>query len=128
VVLETRTDRDEFRRKLKDEWKLLWQERYDDKLRAEGVAVKDYPLLLMERGRVVFASRQARTPSFSDVFEYWALKGNVYSPNPDVGGWGKFVRTHVGSRRETYKKVNSSLEKTERKQQLRKNGRGWLHA
>lgn len=128
VELETRTERDEFRRRLKDEWKLLWRERYDDKLRAEGVAVKDYPLLLMERGYVVFASRQTKTPSFSDVVEYWALKGNVYSPNPNVGGWGKFVRTHISSRKENYDKMKKSPEKTEKKQQLRKNGRGWLHA
>lgn len=127
MVLETRTERDEFRRRLKEEWKLLWQERYDDKLRAEGVAVKDYPLLLMERGRVVFASRQAKTPSFSDVVQYWALKGNVYSPNPDVGGWGKFVRTQMSSRRENYKKTKEYSEKSEKKQQLKKNGRGWLH-
>ncbi len=128
MELQTRAERDEFRRKLKDEWKLLWRERFDDKLRAEGVAVRDYPLLLMGRGYVVFASRQTKTPNFSDVVEYWALKGNVYSPSPNVGGWNKFVRTHINSRKDAYRNTQKVSARAEKNQQLRKNGRGWLHA
>lgn len=68
-----RAKSDEFRRKLKDDWGLLWKERFDDKMKAEGVAVQDYPLLFVDRGHVIFASRDAKTPSFSEVVEFWVL-------------------------------------------------------
>jgi len=67
-----RVKRDEFRRRLKEEWKLLWRERFDDRIRAEGVAVRDYTLLFMDRGFVIFAARDAKAPSFSEIVEFWA--------------------------------------------------------
>jgi hypothetical protein len=56
---------------------------------------RDYPLLFMSRGHVIFASRSARAPSFSEILDVWASRGIVCSPDPDVGGWGKFVRTQL---------------------------------
>jgi len=91
----SRVERDAFRSKLKEEWGLLWTERFDDRVRAEGVSVRDYPLLFMSRGHVIFATREAKAPSFSQIMEVWASQGLVYSPDPDVGGWGKFVRAEL---------------------------------
>jgi hypothetical protein len=124
-----RVKRDEFRRRLKEEWKLLWRERFDDRFRAEGVAVRDYPLLFMDRGIVIFATRDARPASFSEIVEFWASQGLVYAPDPIVGGWGKFVRNFIIRRSERRKLVESakSLNESCRKQQLKKGGRGWLH-
>ena len=38
---------------LKIEWKRLWKERLDDKVRAEGIAKEDYSSLLVEKGTVI---------------------------------------------------------------------------
>jgi hypothetical protein len=120
---------EEFRRRLKTEWSLMWTERYDDRLRSEGVAVDDYPLLFMDRGFIVFASRDAKTPVFKEIVEYWAAQGLVYSPDPDVGGWGRFIRTELKrvahSRSKRYLGGEPTREKSG--QHLKKGGRGWLH-
>ncbi len=34
---------------VKEEWRLLWRGRIDDKVRAEGVADRSFPLLAVER-------------------------------------------------------------------------------
>jgi hypothetical protein len=125
------SQREEFRRRLKEDWALMWRERYDDRVKAEGVAVQDYPLLFMDRGFVIFASRNAKTPNFSEIVDFWASQGLTYSPNPSVGGWGKFIRTELRkSINSRAKSFDSSLLKQHGKngkQQLKKGGRGWLH-
>jgi hypothetical protein len=128
-----REERDEFLRRLKEEWRLLWRERFDDRFRAEGVAVRDYPLLSTDRGfivrgLIVFASRDAKAPSFSEIVNFWASQGYVYAPNPNVGGWGKFIRTFIIGR--SYRRKRESAELLDencKKRQLKKGGRGWLH-
>jgi hypothetical protein len=129
VESESRVERDAFRNKLKEQWGLLWTERFDDRVRAEGVSVRDYPLLFTGRGHVIFATRDAKAPSFSQIMEVWASQGLVYSPDPDVGGWSKFIRTELNrvthSRARAYVNGRSNCEKEKR--QLKKCGRGWLH-
>ncbi len=127
--MSERADRDEFRAKLKQEWALLWGERFDDKVKAEGVSVRDYPLLFVDKGLVIFASRNAKVPSFSEIAEYWSDQGRVYSPDHDVGGWGKFIRSTVKSQahsRASRYLCEKPLSKSA-KQQSKKGGRGWLH-
>lgn len=125
----SRDERDAFRGRLKEEWGLLWKERFDDRVRAEGVSVRDYPLLFMSRGHVIFASRDAKAPSFSQIVEVWASQGLVYSPDPDVGGWGKFVRTELNrvTRSRARAFVNGQCKCQKERQHLKKGGRGWLH-
>jgi hypothetical protein len=107
----------------------MWKERYDDRLKAEGVAVRDYPSLFMDRGFVIFASRNARTPSFSEIVDFWASQGVVYSPDSNVGGWGRFIKTELRkvphSRARSFDR--SQLKPENGKQQLKKGGRGWIH-
>jgi hypothetical protein len=123
------TKQREFRRKLKEEWKLLWTERFNDKIAAEQIAVRDYPLLFMDRGLVIFASRDAMAPRFSEIVAFWASQGTVCAPDPSVGGWGKFIRTELrsiilsGDR----KFENGQPKHEKEKQQMKKSGRGWLH-
>jgi len=121
--------RDEFRRRLKEEWELLWRERFDDRIRAEGVAVRDYPLLFMDRGFIIFASRDAKAPSFSEVAEFWASQGYVYAPDPNIGGWGRFIRTELRSVLHSRAKMfnRGQLKRKGGEQHLKKGGRGWLH-
>jgi hypothetical protein len=129
VEAGSRDERDAFRSRVKEEWGLLWTERFDDRVRAEGVSVNDYPLLFMSRGHVIFATRDAKAPSFSQIMEVHASQGLVYSPDPDVGGWGKFVRTQL--RRAAHSRarafVNGQSKCEKEKQHLKKGGRGWLH-
>ncbi|MCJ7424076.1 hypothetical protein MUP01_07395 [Candidatus Bathyarchaeota archaeon] len=56
-------------RELKREWKAVWLERFDDKVVAEGAAVKDYSLLSLGRGTVVVATRKYRVPDFHEIVE-----------------------------------------------------------
>jgi len=127
--VESRAEQDDFRRMLKEEWTLVWRERFDDRVKAEGIAVRDYPLLFVDRGFVVFASRDAKAPCFSEIVAVWASQGRVYSPDPSKGGWGRFVRTELrkvgGSRARAYKHGQS--EPNGKKGQRKKGGRGWLH-
>jgi len=120
---------EEFRRKLKEEWALMWRERFDDKIKAEGITVRDYPELFMDRGFVIFASRDAKTPNFHEIVDFWASQGLIYSPDPSVGGWGKFIRTELRklghSRARNFD--DATIKGKNGKQQLKKGGRGWLH-
>jgi hypothetical protein len=123
------TDREEFRGKIKAEWNLMWTERYDDRIRAEAVAVNDYSLLFVDRGCVVFASRNAKTPVFREIVEAWATRGFVYSPESEDGGWRKWsqaeLRKVVHRRARTY--VDDECKSKKDGQHLKKGGRGWLH-
>jgi hypothetical protein len=125
-----RAMRDEFRTKLKEEWSNLWKERFDDRVRAEGVSVKEYPFLFVDRGRVIFASRDAKAESFSETMEYWSSQGFIYSPDPAVGGWGRFIRAEL--RKQAHSRAQEFKDDQVRKdrfdRQLKKGGRGWLHA
>ena len=121
----------EFVEELKAEWKRLWTERLDDKVRAEGVAVDDYSSLFVDKGTIIHATRDFKALSFKDILEQHEVT-NVerYIPaDPRVGGWGKFVKEKitVDRVRDNRKSARPSfLEKSE-KQQMKKNGRGWLH-
>jgi hypothetical protein len=116
---------------LKIEWKRLWKERLDDKVRAEGIAKEDYSSLFVEKGTVIFATRSFKPLTFKGILEEHGI-GETHrfvSPNPRVGGWGKFIknqalsgRSHSGGHRNR----RCFVEKEKKPQQLRKDGRGWL--
>jgi hypothetical protein len=116
-------------KRLKEEWGLLWRERFDDKVRAEGVSTQDYPMVFAVRGQVIFASRDAKTQCFSDVLASYTSQGLVYSPELYVGGWSKFIRAEL--KRTAHSRARSfAAEKPKNKkekQHLKKGGRGWLH-
>jgi len=117
---------------LKKQWRSLWRERIDDKVRAEGIASADYSMLFAEKGTVIFATKNFKMPSFREILELHGI-GNAdrfVSPNPQVGGWGKFIRTMIvnqkSSRRVRWAAFYSD-DAAKKKQQLKKGGRGWLH-
>ena len=117
---------------LKEQWKTLWRNRLDDKVRAEGIADKDYSLLLVERGTVIIATRKFRLLDFHDILEQHRIAVNEepIPPDPGVGGWGKFIRTVLDpkSRKPRRKQARSKNDKPSFRQQLKKGGRGWLHS
>jgi len=119
---------------LKVEWKLLWSERFDDKLLAEGVSVSDYQRLLVERGTIIHATRDYKALSFKEILQlHLAQDGERFAePENHVGGWRKFIKTEMlgSSHKQKVALANSLFAERAGKrmsQQPKKGGRGWLH-
>jgi len=116
---------------LKTEWKKLWQERVDDKVRAEGIAINDYSMLYVERGTIIHATRDYLALNFKDILQQHQIENaeRYIPPSQAVGGWNKFVKTQI-TKQQPHKKKRAEAylaEKTERRRQPKKGGRGWLH-
>jgi len=123
-----------FVEELKKQWKTLWRERIDDKVRAEGISDKDYSKLFVERGTVIMATRKFKAPDFYEILQQHLSAGsndinNVLPPNPTVGGLGKFMRNVLSKQqRLVRRRLNTPIEPVKKaNQQLKKGGRGWLH-
>ena len=117
--------------KLKVQWKLLWSERFNDKVRAEGVSVSDYTSLRVERGTIIHATRDFKAISFKEILDQNVVEDidRVVQPDVDVGGWNKFVKTQITGRGpQRNKRALSDVPKKQIVQQPKKGGRGWLHA
>ena len=121
----------EFVDELKVEWKRLWSERVDDKVRAEGIAVDDYNSLFIDKGTVIHATRDFKALNFKDILEQHKVSNaeRYIPPNPHVGGWGKFVKENIKSNQQAKKKKTAEFccEEKNDKHQMKKSGRGWLH-
>lgn len=117
---------------LKIQWKRLWQERVDDKVRAEGIATDDYSKLFVEKGTLIHATRDFKALNFKDILEQHLVVNaeRFISPRPQIGGWTKFIRSNITNQRSNWKNDQnlrrSSIHK-KKQQRLRANGRGWLH-
>jgi hypothetical protein len=115
---------------LKVQWKRLWQERVDDKIRAEGIATADYCDLFVEKGTIIHATRDYKALNFKEILEQHQIVNadRFIPPIPQVGGWTKFIKTNITSLQPRRRKRASlyCADKKE-KQQPKKGGRGWLH-
>jgi hypothetical protein len=118
---------------LKVEWKKLWRERLDDKVRAEGIATTDYSSLFVDKGTIIHATRAYKALNFKEILEqHEVLDADRYVP-PDrfEGGWNKFVKSNITNKQQpAMKKRRPEPVGDEKKvrQQPKKGGRGWLHA
>jgi len=119
----------EFVDELKVQWKLLWRNRIDDKIRAEGIANQDYSKLFVDRGTVIIATRDYKPPDFVEILQQHISSDadKLVPPNPAVGGWGKFVRSVVTKQRYLTRRRVPPEPDRKKDQQLKKGGRGWLH-
>jgi len=125
------TKEKQFNEELKEQWKNMWRSRLDDKVRAEGIADKDYCLLFVERGTVIMATRKFKALDLYEIMQQHRLANLevIVSPNPSVGGWGKFIRSVLSSPSSSRRRRHMPpVVEKRRGQQLRKGGRGWLHA
>ena len=52
---------------IKIQWRKLWQERVDDKLRAEGIATADFCDLFVEKGTIIHATRNYKPLNFKEI-------------------------------------------------------------
>ena len=118
---------------LRWQWKSLWRTRIDDKVKAEGIADKNYERLFVDRGIILFATRNFKPPEFREILERYLTSNETERVNPDPikGGIRKFIREFIiaqnkvkNARRE---EIINQLEKTKRRQQPKHGGRGWLH-
>ena len=121
----------EFVDEIRREWKLMWWSRFNDKVRAEGVADKTYERLFVDRGLILFATRKFRSPEFREILEMHLTpeQAERVNPNPIRGGIRKFIRDYIvvqkkGIRRD---ETRAELEAMKSYQQPKHGGRGWLH-
>lgn len=123
-------------RELLREWRSLWREKYDDKWRAEDVASRDFQLLNIDRGTVIWATRNCKPLTLEDVFRSYERKfgDRLHRPvTPGEGGWGKFTRDVLKKlpkehNHETLRRVPAKDGVEPRAcGPLKKNGRGLLH-
>ncbi len=124
------TKQKEFIEELRIEWKRLWQERLDDRVRAEGVAIDDYDQLFVDKGTIIHATRDFKALNFKEILEeHQVMNAERYiPPDPHVGGWTKFVKMNITGQKSQRKRLAHIYpEEKKEKQQLKKNGRGWLH-
>ena len=116
---------------LRRQWATLWRERIDDKVRAEGIANRDYDELFVERGLVIVATRNFKPLSLAEVLQKHKSHhmDNITPPAPSAGGWGKFMRDVLSRQKRFTRRVRPvpPEPKRDEKQQRKKNGRGWLH-
>lgn len=119
----------EFVDELRIRWKLLWRDRIDDKVRAEGIANQDYSKLFVERGTVIIATRDYKPPDFIEILQRHISSGadKLVPPNSAVGGWGKFIRSVLRKRKGLTRRQAPPKPDRKKGQQLKKGGRGWLH-
>lgn len=124
------TEVKQFVDELRTEWKSLWQNRIDDKVRAEGIAKQDYSKLFVEQGTVIMATRDYKPLEFFDILQDYlgcdARKAGA--PNSTVGGWGKFIRNNIRKQKNPTRRFAPPKPTPKKGQQQKKCGRGWLHA
>ncbi len=113
---------------LKGQWKLLWSQQINDKVRAEDISSENYDKLQVERGTVIKASRDFKPLNFRDILEEHVEKPENYiPPNVQVGGWAKFVKTEITGASQKHKRAQAYIPEKKAVQQPKKGGRGWLH-
>ena len=134
-VSESKVDtQKELIEELKAQWKLLWNERFDDKVRAEGVSINDYAILDIEKGTIIHATKNFKIATLKQILDKHMVENSERYIQPDVhvGGWNKFIKTEINgkpkkvSRAAAYIADKRPIKKSP-SQQSKNGGRGWLH-
>ena len=115
---------------LRIHWKKLWQERVDDKVRAEGVATADYSDLYVEKGTIIHATRDYKALNFKEILEQHQIENadRFIAPPSQIGGWKKFIKVNLTKQLSgKHRRVELYRNEQKEKQQPKKGGRGWLH-
>jgi hypothetical protein len=117
---------------LKTQWKLLWSERFHDRVRAEGVSVNDYAILDVEKGTIIHATKDFKILNLKQILEKHMVENPERYVQPDVhvGGWNKFIKTEINGKAKKDSRAAAYVAdkchpKKGSSQQPKK--RGWLH-
>jgi hypothetical protein len=130
---QTADERAEAQKKMVEElrvqWKQLWSDRLNDKVRAEDISASTYDSLRVERGTIIHASRDYKPLNFKEILEEHKVENpqNFIAPNVNVGGWTKFVKTEITSKSPQKRRQREYAVEKKVCQQPKKGGRGWLH-
>ena len=102
---------------LKVEWKRLWLEWLDDKVRAEGIAIEDYSSLFVDKLTVIHATRDFKALNFKEILEPHQIENtDRYIPPPkEVGGWNKFIKQQITSKNHSKTKRSELYESREKR-------------
>jgi hypothetical protein len=114
---------------LKTEWKQMWNERLDDKPKAEGVSMDNYKNLGVERGTIIHATRDFKVLNFSDILQQHKIKQpqRYLQPNPSMGGWSKFIKKEITSPLNDNKLTAKQNTTKKKNHQQQSKSSGWLH-
>lgn len=115
---------------IRNQWRRLWQERVDDKVRAECIASDDYFRLFVGKGTIIYATRRFRPLNFKDILDQNRVEKSdrFIPPSPLLGGWSKFIKTNIFPN--AIQRHERALVYAQTKKEClkhRKSGRGWLH-
>lgn len=116
---------------IKQEWNTLWTQKIEDKWIAEDIADREYAVLFVDQGDIIWATRDFKPLQFYDILDrHEKTTGKRIRPiDPKVGGWGKFVREEIresGQRKRTEPGKESAKPRSNGP--TKKGGRGWLHS
>ena len=130
----TQKDAEEAQKEMVEEirvqWRRLWHERFDDKVRAEGISSDDYVRLFVEKGTIIHATRKFKVLNFKEILEQNQVQNadRFVPPSPHIGGWSKFIKTSIYiNQPQRHRRALLHVEPEKEKQQAKKGGRGWLH-
>jgi hypothetical protein len=124
-------------RHFRDEWRNLWDTKFDDKVKAEAIALREFAVLFVDKGDVICDSRNAKPLDFYGIIERHEKESGtrIRPPDPKEGGLGKFIKEEIvapsaeAKRRRT--QILNALKYGGKKPQSRgsqkKGGRGWLN-
>ena len=115
---------------VKAEWKVLWQSHIGDKVRAEGLTDRCFPLLSVERGTVISATRDFKELNLKAILRSHNVLNveQVVGPHPSDGGWTKFAHTVLNKQIRIQQFITEKQSEGHGKnRQLKKGGKGWLH-
>ena len=82
---------------LKTEWKQMWNQRFDDKVKAEGVSVTDYNTIKVEQGTIIQATKDFKALNFREILDEHLVENpdRYIEPSNSLGGWNKFIKTNI---------------------------------
>ena len=128
MLADTLKEAREFRKWLKIEWADLWKMKFDDEIVAEGISVRDYSLLDVDRGEIIHASRDYKPLKFRDILEknLGGAATERVDIDPNIGGWTRFARENLPRREKKTVREPPKIP-FDLSQQQRKGGSGWLN-
>ena len=87
--------------------------------------------LFIDKGTIIHATRDFKSLSFKEILEqHEVINAERYiPPDPNVGGWGKFIKNNINNPKI---KTNNQLKFIEKKKRKNSSQRqqvadGWLH-
>lgn len=123
-------------RHFRDEWRDLWDTKFDDKVKAEAIALREYAVLFVDKGDVIYDSRNAKPLDFYRIVERHEKESGtrIRPPDPREGGLGKFIKEAIvipsaeaKRRRAENRKGLKHGRKPQSRGSKKKGGRGWLN-